>query len=73
MTNKKLTPKYWTNKSIRTKIDKLLEQNASNVANSGTGSKNDIGNEEQVKNAWIEMQKQIKDIDSVFYEIIKER
>lgn len=73
MTNKKLTPKYWTNKSIRTKIDKLLEQNASNVANSGTGSKNDIGDKEQVKNAWIEMQKQIKDIDSVFYEIIKER
>tara|TARA_Y100001963_G_C6590796_1_gene357881 strand:+ start:467 stop:688 length:222 start_codon:yes stop_codon:yes gene_type:complete len=73
MTNKKLTPKYWTNKSIRTKIDKLLEQNASNVANSGTGSKNDIGDEEQVKNAWIEIQKQIKDIDSVFYEIIKER
>ena len=73
MTNKKLTPKYWTNKSIRTKIDKLLEQNASNVANSGTGSKNDIGDEEQVKKAWGEMQKQIKDIDSVFYEIIKER
>ena len=73
MTNKKLIPKYWTNKSIRTKIDKLLEQNASNVANSGIGSKNDIGDEEQVKNAWIEMQKQIKDIDSVFYEIIKER
>ena len=70
---KKLTPKYNDNKSIRVKIDKLLEQNASNVANSGTGGKNDIGGEQAVKEAWSDIQKRIKEIDPIFYEIIKER
>jgi len=70
---KKLTPKYYDNKSIRTKIDKLLKENASNVANSGTGSRNDIGDDNSVKEAWGVIQEKIKAIDPVFYEIIKER
>jgi hypothetical protein len=45
MTKKKLTPRYNDNKSIRARIDKLLEKNASNVANSCTGSKLDIGDD----------------------------
>ena len=73
MTRKKLTPKYNDNKSIRARIDKLLEQNASNVANSGTGSKMDIGGEQEVKAEWQEIQSKIKEIDPVFYDIIKER
>jgi len=70
---KKLTPKYNDNKSIRAKIDKLLKQNASNVANSGTGSQNDIGGDEEVQWAWEKIQERIKEIDPVFYEIIKSR
>ena len=70
---KKLTPKYYDNKSIRAKIDKLLKENASNVANSGTGSRKDIGDENSVKEAWGIIQEKIKAIDPVFYEIIKER
>ena len=70
---KKLTAKYYDNKSIRTKIDKLLLQNCSNVANSDTGSRNDIGGDKEDQNAWDEIQQKIKEIDPVFYEIIKSR
>ena len=45
-------PKYGTNKSIKERIDKLLEQNASNVANSMTKSQRDIGDDDKVKVAW---------------------
>ena len=70
---KKLTPKYNTNKSIREKIDKLLVLNARNVANSETKSKYDIGDENEVKKAWLEIQSKIKQLDSAFYDIIKSR
>tara|TARA_R100001460_G_C3463310_1_gene166230 strand:- start:219 stop:434 length:216 start_codon:yes stop_codon:yes gene_type:complete len=70
---KKLTPKYYDNKAIRAKIDRLLKQNASNVANSGTSSQKDIGDDNSVKEAWGIIQEKIKAIDPVFYEIIKER
>ena len=59
MTKKKLTPRYNDNKAIRAKIDKLLQQNTSNVANSGTGSKLDIGDESKVKEAWENIQARI--------------
>lgn len=65
--------KYNTDKRTRKKIDKMLEQNASNVANSGTGSKLDIGDDSKVKEAWGIIQVRIKEIDPVFYDIIKER
>ena len=55
------------------RISELLELNASHVANSGTGSKKDIGGEIEVAKAWKEIQKDIKKIDKEFYEIIKER
>ena len=70
---KKLTPKYYDNKSIRAKIEKLLKENASNVANSGTGSRKDIGGNKEVQDAWDKIQQKIKEIDPVFYEIIKSR
>lgn len=73
MTRKKLTPRYNDNKAIRAKIDKLLQQNTTNVANSGTGSKLDIGDDSKVKEAWERIQAKIKEIDPVFYDIIKER
>lgn len=54
-------------------IQRLLKQNASNVANSGTGSRLDIGDDKAVARAWSLIQKKIKAIDPEFYEIIKER
>ena len=73
MTEKRLTPKYTTNKKIRHKINKLLEENAKNVSNEGTGSKNDLGSPEAVAEAWVEIQSKIKELDPMFYEIIKSR
>ena len=70
---KKTTPKYYDNKSIRVRIDKLLLQNCSNVANSDTGSRNDIGGDDEVQWAWEKIQSKIKELDPLFYEIIKSR
>jgi hypothetical protein len=70
---KKTTPKYYDNKAIRAKIDKLLLQNCSNVANSDTGSRNDIGGDDEVQWAWEKIQSKIKELDPLFYEIIKSR
>ena len=39
------------------KISELLKENASNVANSETGSKKDIGGKKEVSKAWKEIQK----------------
>ena len=64
---------YHTNKEIRAKIDKLLLQNCSNVANSDTGSRNDIGGDEEVQWAWVKIQERIKELDPKFYEVIKSR
>lgn len=62
-------PMYYTNKKVRAKIDKLLKQNARNVANVNTGSKYDIGESNVVKE-WANISNQIKDIDLQFYEVI---
>jgi hypothetical protein len=70
---KKTTPKYYDNKAIRLKIDKLLKENCFNVANSNTGSSKDIGGDEEVELAWVSIQLKIKELDPLFYEIIKSR
>jgi len=64
---------YNDNQEIKTKIDKLLLQNCSNVANSDTGSQNDIGGEDEVQWAWEKIQERIKELDPMFYEVIKSR
>ena len=64
---------YNDNQEIKTKIDKLLLQNCSNVANSDTGSQNDIGGENEVQWAWEKIQERIKELDPIFYEVIKSR
>lgn len=64
---------YQTDKEIKSKIDKLLEQNCSNVANSDTRSQNDIGGDDEVQWAWEKIQQRIKELDPVFYEVIKSR
>lgn len=64
---------YHDNQEVKAKIDKLLEQNCSNVANSDTGSQNDIGGEDEVQWAWEKIQERIKELDPIFYEVIKSR
>lgn len=70
MKKNRLKPKYYTNKSVRSKIDRMLEKNARNVASSGTGSKYDIG-DDGTNLAWKQFEKEIKELDPEFYEIIK--
>ena len=70
---RELKSKYYTDKSIKLEIDKLLEENCCNVANSDTGSSKDIGGDAEVESAWVNIQKRIKSIDPEFYESIKSR
>lgn len=63
--------KYNTDKRTRKKIDKLLEQNARNVANFGTGSKYDLKTKGEFKKAWTDIQKEIRELDADFYKVIK--
>jgi len=62
---------YHTNRRIRTAIDKMLLENACNVANSGTGSSKDIGGDTEVEAAWVELQFEIRTLDPIFYNSIK--
>lgn len=68
----RIKPKYYTNKSIKKKIDTMLEQNARNQSSLGTGSMFDIG-EEETKKAWKQFETDIKEIDVDFYNIIKKQ
>ena len=70
---RELKSKYYTDKSIKLEIDKLLEENSFNVANSDTGSSKDIGGDTEVELAWVKIQQRIKSIDPEFYESIKSR
>ena len=59
--------KYYTNKAIKAKIDKILERNAINCANLGTNTPLDLGSREEVEKAWVKMAEKIFELDSDFY------
>jgi len=63
--------KYTTDKRTRKKIDKLLEQNARNVANFGTKSKHDLRTKSEFNKAWTNIQREIRELDADFYKVIK--
>jgi hypothetical protein len=63
--------KYNTDKRTRKKIDKLLEQNARNVANFGTKSKHDLRTKSEFNKAWTDIQREIRELDADFYKVIK--
>ena len=63
--------KYNTDKGTRKKIDKLLKQNARNVANFGTKSKHDLRTKSEFNKAWTEIQREIRELDADFYKVIK--
>ena len=64
---KELT-KYKTNKTIKKRIDKILHKMAMIIADKDTGAKNDFGKRTKIELRKLE--KQIKEIDSHFYEMI---
>ena len=59
--------KYYTNKSVRKKIDKILKLNATYCANLGTKTPMDLGSKEAVEIKWVEMAQQIFDLDPEYY------
>jgi len=65
--------KYNTDKRTRKKIDKLLEQNARNVANFGTKSKYDLKTKSEFNKAWTDIQREIRELDADFYKVIKQQ
>jgi hypothetical protein len=58
---------YQTNKKIRKAIDKVLEKNAINWANLGTGTMLDLKTKEATEEAWVEMSKIIYNLDSEYW------
>ena len=65
---KKPLTKYHTNKSIKSRIDKLLHRMAMIVADKDTRGKNDYGKKTKFELRIIE--KKIKEIDPAFYDLI---
>jgi phosphoglycerate-specific signal transduction histidine kinase len=60
--------KYRTNKTIKKRIDKILHKMAMIIADKDTGAKNDFGKRTKIELRKLE--KQIKEIDSHFYDMI---
>lgn len=58
---------YMTNKKVRKAIDKVLEKNATNWANLGTGTKLDLKTKRATEEAWVEMSKIIYNLDSEYW------
>lgn len=65
--------RYYTNKKVRAKIDRLLEQNARNMANFGTKSKYDLKTKDAADLAWFEIEEQIKGLDEKVYKAISKQ
>jgi phosphoglycerate-specific signal transduction histidine kinase len=65
---KKSMTKYYTNKSIKARIDRLLHRMAMIIADKGTNAKNDFGKRTKIELKKIE--KSIKEIDPAFYDLI---
>lgn len=61
-----LTP-YHTNKKVRAAIDKVLERNANNWANLGTGTPLDLKTKEATEEAWVNMSKIIYELDPEYW------
>ena len=65
---KKKTMRYYSNKLIRSKIDKLLHEMNCIIASKGTNARQDYGNKTKEKLKEIEIK--IKEIDIGFYDVI---
>jgi low affinity Fe/Cu permease len=56
---------YYQDEAIRAEIDELLQQNATIQSNLGTESTTE--EREEAKRQWMELAKQIREIDPKFY------
>ena len=63
----RIRSKYYTNKSVRKKIDCILEMNATYCANLGTNTPLDLGTKQAVEKKWVQMAQKIFELDPEFY------
>ena len=61
------TSPYYTNKSIKIKIDKLLHENSMIWSNLGTGTDLDDKSREEGEKSWAAIAEKIKEMDEVFF------
>jgi len=59
--------KYKTNKSVRSKIDKLLHENSQIWTNLGMNTPLDMKTREAGERKWKKLAKQIKELDEQFF------
>jgi hypothetical protein len=61
---------YFTNKAVKSRIDKILAQNQVIQASLGTNSSADLQTREAADAAWGELALKIKELDEHFFNII---
>lgn len=64
------TSPYYTNKSIKSKVDKLLNENSIIWSNMGTGSPLDLKTREAGEIKWQELALEIKNLDEIYFNVI---
>ena len=61
---------YYTNKKVKEKIDKLLEENARIWANLGTDTEYDLKTRERGEKRWKQISKEIKILDESYHGLL---
>lgn len=64
------TSPYYTNKSVKSKIDKLLNDNSVIWSNMGTGTPFDLKTREAGESKWQELALEIKNLDETYFNVI---
>ena len=64
------TSPYYTNKSVKSKVDKLLNENSIIWSNMGTGTPLDLKTREEGESKWQELALEIKDLDENYFNFI---
>lgn len=64
------TSPYYTNKSVKSKVDKLLNENSIIWSNMGTGTLLDLKTREAGESKWQELALEIKNLDETYFNVI---
>lgn len=64
------TSPYYTNKSVKSKVDKLLNENSIIWSNMGTGTPLDLKTRETGESKWQELALEIKNLDETYFNVI---
>jgi len=64
------TSPYYTNKAVKAKIDKLLNENSIIWSNMGTGTSLDLKTRKEGENKWGQLALKIKELDETYFNVI---